>query len=158
MISPTPGRIVWFFPSIDDGRDPNGQPLGAMIAKVLDERTINLTVSHGDGSTYARQGVQLLQDDDAAPDTAYACWMPYQKGQAAKHDTPAPALQLESVHQALDTLATGAQSLDAKVQQIGELTLAKLTEFDARLTAHEKPAETPPPHQEPPPNGQPASV
>ena len=150
MIQPTPGRIVWFFPSIEAGRDPNGQPLAAMLAKVLHERCVNLTVFHADGSSYPAQGIQLLQDDDAEPDTAYACWMPFQKGQAAKHEAPGslPTLtpeQIASIHHAIDTLAMTSQAriaeVDAKANQIGELTLAKLTNFEARLAALQAPAE-----------------
>jgi hypothetical protein len=132
MIEPTPGRIVWYFPSIEEGRDPNGQPLAAMVAKVLSERSVNLTVSHGDGSTYGRQAVQLLQDDDAAPETAYACWMPYQKGQAAKHDAPAPALQLETVTKAIDELTLGTQQ---KFEQLGEWLRVTFAGIDQKIEA-----------------------
>lgn len=155
MIKPGPGRIVWFYPSIEAGRDPNGQALGAMVAKVIDDRCVNLTVSHSDGSTYPAQHVQLLQDDDPEPETAYCCWMPYQKGQAAKHDTPqpAPALspeQLASIHHAIDIVAETTQArfevTDARLNRIGELTLQKLIEFDRRLAADMK-AVAPPPNE-----------
>lgn len=111
MITPTPGRIVWFFPSLEAGRDPNGQPLAAILAKVISERCVNLTVSHGDGTTYAAQNVQLLQDDDAVPETAYACWMPFQKGQAAKHDAAATApADLQPLHAAIAQVAEKADA------------------------------------------------
>jgi hypothetical protein len=143
MIQPTVGRIVWFFPSIEVGRDPNGQPLGAMVAKVLSDRCVNLTVSHADGSTYPAQNVQLLQDDDAAPDTAYACWMPFQKGQAAKHDAPVPLLtpeQLASIHSALDTMATGTE---AKFAELGTWLSTTFDGAFKRLGALESPPIAP---------------
>lgn len=64
MIHPTIGRRVW------------------------NDRLVNLTVAGHDGSMHARTSVPLLQDDDAAPATgAYAAWMPYQVGQAKKHES-----------------------------------------------------------------------
>lgn len=86
MISPTVGRVVWFHPHVDAGRDPNGQPLAAIVAKVIDDRKVNLTVSNADGSTFGAQHVTLLQDGDVLTDPTepYAEWMPFQKGQAAK--------------------------------------------------------------------------
>lgn len=141
MIEPTPGRIVWYFPSIEEGRDPNGQPLAAMVAKVLDVRSVNLTVSHGDGSTYGRQAVQLLQDDDAVPETTHATWMPYQKGQAAKHDAPAPALQLETVTKAIDELAAGTQG---KFNQFGVWLQAHVGDLVKRVALLEGKPVPPP--------------
>ncbi len=132
MITPTPGRIVWFFPSIENRRDPNGQPLAAIVAKVLSDRCLNLTVCHGDGTTYAAQTIQLLQDADEAPETAYACWMPYQKGQAAKHDSPTPAVDISSVTKAIDELATGTQS---KFEDLGAWLTKTFTDFEQRLAA-----------------------
>jgi hypothetical protein len=139
MISPTPGRIVWFYPSVEEGRDPNGQPLGAMVAKVLSDRCLNLTVSHGDGTTYARQSVQLLQDDDAVPETAYAAWMPYQKGQAAKHDQPAPAPDLAPVHAKIDELTASVQG---RFEDFGAWLQTTFKDIEARLN---EPARTPAP-------------
>ncbi|WKA31622.1 hypothetical protein [Bradyrhizobium roseum] len=161
MIQPAPGRIVWFFPALEVGRDPNGQPLAAMVAKVLGERCVNLTVSHGDGTTYAAQNVQLLQDDDAEPETAYACWMPFQKGQAARHETPAvPTLtpeQLTSIHSALDSIATGTE---AKFSELGSWLTSTFDGVFQRLGALESPpvpSGTPPkPPTEETSHGQPA--
>jgi hypothetical protein len=141
MILPTPGRIVWFFPAIAE-RDPNGQPLAAIVAKVLSERSVNLTVSHGDGTTYAAQGVQLLQDDDAAPETGHATWMPYQKGQAAKHDA-APAIDIGSVTKAIDELAHGTQD---KFTQFGSWLHKHVGSLMNRVSALEGKPPTVLPH------------
>lgn len=84
MIEPTNGRVVWYHPSADDGLSHRGQPLAATVAHVWNDRQVNLTVSDSNGNVFARQRVTLLQDNDVPGDGAYAEWMPYQKGQAAK--------------------------------------------------------------------------
>lgn len=91
MIKPSVGRVVWFYPHIDAGRNPNGQPHAALVAKVIDERTVNLAAYHSSGESYAVHHVRLVQDGDIVVDDneARAEWMPYQKGQAAKAETQA---------------------------------------------------------------------
>lgn len=85
MIEPTVARAIWYYPPVAGGRDPNGEPLAATIAKVIDDRHINIGALLGDGTHFAAQNVILVQDGDCFDaDQAYACWMPYQKGQAAK--------------------------------------------------------------------------
>jgi hypothetical protein len=117
MIKPTVGRVVWFYPPVDDGRDPNGQPLAAMIAKVIDDRHINIGALFGDGTPFAVQDVVLVQEGDQVdPDQAHACWMPYQVGQAAK----AEKLELQ--------LAGSGESKD---QPTGAELTKRLTNFAA---------------------------
>jgi hypothetical protein len=137
MIEPTPGRIVWFYPDVNNGRakGPTGPvPLAAIVAKVIHERCVNLTVSREDGTTFGAQNIVLLQDGFtlADADRPYAEWMPFQKGQAAKYEAQAaaagstasaaaptiadqkdaaPAPDLEPVHAKIDDLA-------AKVDQV----------------------------------------
>lgn len=86
MIYPTPGRIVWYHPPATAAYPKIGnQPHPAMIAHVLENGRINLTVSAPSGDTYAAREVHLLEDGEPAPaGQPYAEWMPYQKGQAAK--------------------------------------------------------------------------
>lgn len=95
MIEPTIGRRVWFWPNgtngvpIVHGGEP--QACDAGVAYVWNPRLVNLTVAGHDGSMHARTSVPLLQDDDPVPALgAYATWMPYQKGQAAKTEAGAP--------------------------------------------------------------------
>jgi hypothetical protein len=89
MITPTPGRVVWFHPgTYFQGRvyDRN-QPLAGHIAHVFDDRMVNLLVIDSDGFPCSAKQVPLMQDDDAPPEDptqSWAEWMPYQKGQAAK--------------------------------------------------------------------------
>lgn len=86
VIAPTPGRIVWFHPAPHDGiATLNGQPLAAIVAGVHSDRLINLAVFDAYGNTQQRSNVHLVQPGDETPDSAHATWMPYQVGQAAKH-------------------------------------------------------------------------
>ncbi len=91
MIDPTVGRVVWYHPTAEEldkhGHAPPapGQPLAAHIASLQSPRIINLMVLDANGNPFSRTAVYLLQDDETPPeDLAYAAWMPYQKGQAAK--------------------------------------------------------------------------
>jgi hypothetical protein len=88
MIKPTVGRVVWFYDqsSVKAGYlpDPAGQPMVGLVAHVLNDRMVNLTVSDAYGQTFSRALVPLRQEGDPEPDGAYCEWMPYQKGQAAK--------------------------------------------------------------------------
>ncbi len=49
---------------------------------------VNLHVFDPNGYSHARPSIDLLQEMPAAPgDNAFAVWMPFQKGQAAKTET-----------------------------------------------------------------------
>lgn len=79
VIFPTVGRIVLYHPANTD------LSLAAIITKVIDDSTINLTVFRGDGIPFSAVNTLLLQEDHTKPFSQdWATWMPYQKGQAAK--------------------------------------------------------------------------
>lgn len=88
MIKSTVGRVVWYYPAKTDGLVCyDGQPLAAIVAHVHSDTMVNLAVFDANGDPHNRTSVQLVQDDDSEVTPAakgYACWMPYQKGQAAK--------------------------------------------------------------------------
>jgi hypothetical protein len=86
VISPTPGRIVWFHPAPHDGiATLNNQPLAAIVAGVHSDHLINLAIFDAYGNTQHRSNVTLVQPGEEAPNHAHATWMPYQVGQAVKH-------------------------------------------------------------------------
>ena len=98
MISPTIGRRVWYWPSINDRSSPasiNGmkinsdeQPCDAGVSYVWNDRLINVSVSDHNGIMHQRTSVPLLQDDDVRePGRACCQWMPYQAAQAKKNET-----------------------------------------------------------------------
>lgn len=82
MIKPTNGRIVWF----TDPTGPTLKQLAAIVTRVWGDRMVNLCVFDQNGIPFPRTSVPLLQNDDQPGDTPYCEWMPFQKGQAAKHD------------------------------------------------------------------------
>jgi hypothetical protein len=123
MISPSIGRVVWFHPSITDHSLASGgdQPLPALVAHVWSDTCINLAVFDANGKPHGKTSVLLLQDDAIAPEGGYyAEWMPFQKGQAAKHDaTEAKPVSQYAPHQ--------QRVLDEKAELDGRLT--KLNDF-----------------------------
>lgn len=143
MIKPSTGRVLHYFPSVDASLAPNAQPLAALLAGVVNDTTVNLTVSNFDGSTFAAQNVQLVQEGDQVIDPAkpFARWMPYQLGQAAKTEqVSAAAPQLTAVHQALDAIATTTkQQIDGAHQAIASVaTSATEAIQNAAAPLHEK--------------------
>lgn len=102
VIVPTPGRVVWFYPLQLQLRLAAGeavQPQAALVAYAHDERLINLFAipSDGAGAPGVEEKVLLLQAGDPAPEPgtrAFAMWMPYQQGQAARHQAPPVPPQL----------------------------------------------------------------
>lgn len=81
MIKPTIGRVVWYHP-LNSNRAADVH--AALITKVWNNRCVNLAVFDEAGVPYSRTSVYLLQAGDPVPTHAYAEWMPYQLGQAAK--------------------------------------------------------------------------
>lgn len=90
MITPTPGRVVWFRPDLQAAeagfaRPFDGQPLAAIVAYVHSDRTVNLCVYDVNGVPHPRARVPLRQSEDPVPGSGSYCeWMPYQMGQAAR--------------------------------------------------------------------------
>jgi len=88
MIHPTIGRVVLFWPAADEAGKRPDQPFPALIAYVHSEHLINVGGFAHNGQPFAATSVPLLQDDDElAPSSAYAEWMPYQLEQARKAAT-----------------------------------------------------------------------
>lgn len=84
MITPTVGRIVWFYPA---GHSRNHQPWPAIVAHVWSDTCVNLAIFDSNGKPLEQPptSVLLVQDNMEVPSGGnYCTWMPYQKGQAAK--------------------------------------------------------------------------
>lgn len=79
MIKPTVGRVVWFFPSLnDDVARRDNQPFCAHIVYVHNDHLINVAYFDHNGALSAAHSVPL--DEDPFPTSeAFATWMPYQK-------------------------------------------------------------------------------
>lgn len=88
VITPTVGRIVWYWPRVNDGEPISEQPFAAIVTYVFNDRMINLAAFDHVGNAERHISVQLVQEGDAVPGLGdYAQWMPYQIGQAKKHES-----------------------------------------------------------------------
>lgn len=89
MIKPTIGRIVWYNEA-DYNRvlqiDPK-QSLAAIVAYVHSDTMVNLAVFDAVGGIHARTSVMLCQPNtDPGGASSWCEWMPYQVGQAKRHE------------------------------------------------------------------------
>lgn len=81
IITPTVGRIVWYYATT------NIDPLAAIVCHVHNDRRVNLLVLSALAEPMPTMDVHLVQPgDEAQPSGNFATWMPYQIGQAAKHE------------------------------------------------------------------------
>lgn len=91
MIKPTVGRKVWFRPAPHNRTLlqvwDDAQPCDATITYVWHDRMVNVHVIGPNGVTHQFNSVMLLQEGDAPYSTDYCEWMPYQTGQAKKHES-----------------------------------------------------------------------
>lgn len=83
IITPTPGRVVLFWPRRNDNvaKLPN-QPLAAIVAGIdpLKPGKVNLTVFDAKGGTHGYEDIVLIQDGDPRPpDGDFAEWSEHQK-------------------------------------------------------------------------------
>ncbi|HEY4037822.1 MAG TPA: hypothetical protein VGM15_03290 [Burkholderiaceae bacterium] len=102
LITPTVGRIVWYYPHRTEPIDCNpGEPLAAIVARVHNEASVTLCVFDSGGAPHVKRSVPLFQDEKQEQQyigvSSFCCWMPYQKGQAAKTE------QLQDVVRGLTT-------------------------------------------------------
>jgi len=98
-IEPTIGRVLWFYPR---GAQPPQQPHAAVVAYVHDDGRVNLGALTPDGVSYSATSVLLIQPGvEEPPNGNYACWMPYQQGQAKGPTSEAIAKRLEVVEEAV---------------------------------------------------------
>ncbi len=92
-IVPTVGRIIHFYP--DKRWYEDALPRAAMIAAVGPKpHHVNLTVFEPDGTGSTALDVPVIQDGDQIPPAGkFACWMPYQIGQAQETEELQRALK-----------------------------------------------------------------
>jgi hypothetical protein len=87
MIKPTIGRVVWFQPARQADQPLREQPYPALICHVHSDKLINVGFFNENGTAGSACSVQLVQEGDTASQNGYyAEWMPYQVGQAKKHE------------------------------------------------------------------------
>lgn len=91
MIKPTVGRVVWYRASEPDPiKLDSKQPLAALVTYVHGDRMVNLVVFDPNGVPCPRTSVTLVQEGDSILNgSSYCEWMPYQVGQAKRHEAEA---------------------------------------------------------------------
>lgn len=94
MIKPTVGRVVWY--RVASHEAANGMevydlnnPMTALITYVWSDTCVNLAVFDHAGRPHMRTSTPINQ---SAGTPAWAEWMPYQQGQAAKTEAAEAAL------------------------------------------------------------------
>jgi hypothetical protein len=129
-ISPTIGRMVYYYPSNLEVRFSklpfvlHGEgPLSANIAHVFSDTMVSLSVIDSDGNQHARTSVSFIPDDTLpVPDgNAYATWMPFQfeqvaqQGLASKMAQKQPGAQSHNQFKTAPTSGEPAPSLSGDV-------------------------------------------
>jgi hypothetical protein len=84
IISPTIGRVVWYWKNPPAEGDNKTQPEAAIVCYVHSDILVNLHVFDHNGVACSVTSVVLRQPGDGKPAHSYCEWMPYQVGQAAK--------------------------------------------------------------------------
>lgn len=118
-IAPEPGRVVHFHPQQGDPIHGSDQPLAATVAYVHNDRLINIGLLDQRGVHHSRTRVILVQPGDELPKgdyglvASYCSWMPYQVGQAKKHEAIEGAL-------AQGVPVNGATSVGSPIVATGE--------------------------------------
>lgn len=93
MIKPTIGRVVLFYPA---GADKDSSPFAALIAYVHSDSMINVGGFDRNGIPFASTSVLLHSDPESYGNPgggAWAKWMPYQMGQAARTEAAEAAVK-----------------------------------------------------------------
>ena len=85
MIKPSIGRVVWFYPD-KKWLEEEKQPFPALVCFVHDDRSINVAYFSHAGGHHSASSVQLVQEGDMIKPGNFCTWMPYQIGQAKKHE------------------------------------------------------------------------
>lgn len=85
MIKPSIGRIMWYWPEKEHRED---QPWAAIVTYVRGDNMVNLAVWNSDSHGQPKHSVPVVQEGSpyTAGDSPYVEWMPYQIGQAKKHE------------------------------------------------------------------------
>lgn len=95
MITPTIGRVVWVIRPYDT--NDIKQPEVGLVTYVWHDRMINVAGFDSNGKPFSLSSLTLVQDDEPKPEGNFACWMPYQKGQAAKTEAAEAAARGSAV-------------------------------------------------------------
>ena len=96
MIKPTVGRVIWFY---TPAMNKDSQPYAAFITYVHSDMMINVGGFDHNGVPFGSTSVLLHSDAESYGNPgggAWAKWMPYQLGQAAKTEAAEASIRTES--------------------------------------------------------------
>lgn len=90
MIKPTVGRVMWYWPVKEQRGE---QPCASMVTYVHGDNMVNLVAFAPNGAPFPATSVPIVQEGSpfTAGHSPYAEWMPYQVGQAKRHEGETPA-------------------------------------------------------------------
>lgn len=85
MIKPSIGRVMWYWPEKEYRGD---QPWAAIVTYVYGDNMVNLIAWNPNGDGQPKTSVPIVQEGSSyvASNSPYVEWMPYQIGQAKKHE------------------------------------------------------------------------
>ncbi len=85
MIKPTIGRVMWYWPAKEHRGE---QPWAAIVTFVHNDNMVNLVVWNPNSDGQPKSSVPIVQDGSphTVGDSPYVEWMPFQIGQAKKHE------------------------------------------------------------------------
>lgn len=84
MIKPTISRQVWYRPHPQEKIAAHDQPFAATVIHVHSDTLVNLAILNEQAQLCFKPNCVLAQDRPAEPGECE--WMPYQIGQAKKHE------------------------------------------------------------------------
>lgn len=85
MITPTVGRVMWYKPYDHESNiNDRAVPFVAHVCYVWQPDMINALVIDHQGNAVPHTSIPVWQGDFEDCPEGSCCWMPYQKGQAAK--------------------------------------------------------------------------
>lgn len=90
IITPTVGRVVWYWTDGETQIRAGEQPCAAQVAYVHSDTCINIGYIDHNGHTHNATSVRLVQDEPITDDMQFpfCTWMPYQKQVAAGTISP----------------------------------------------------------------------
>lgn len=59
MIKPTVGRVVWYYPALDDSKRNGTEPLAAIVTNVWSDTCVNLSIFDANGLNFNETSVLL---------------------------------------------------------------------------------------------------
>jgi hypothetical protein len=135
MISPTIGRVVLYWPPAPRPDKPHA----ALVCDVHGDRLINVGGFRANGQPFAHTQVQLLQDDDVAPESDAFCAWPSLPTQASAVTSSTPTPNLDAI---VNGLAARIDDANSHIENV-DMRVNALEGWKNGATTGEPPAPPP---------------